>query len=71
MVFYFSGTGNSLYAARKLAAGNESVINIADAMSAGQTNYQIADGESVGFVFPVYFYTLNDVLTQFVEQLSL
>lgn len=32
MVFYFTGTGNSLFAAKRLLFEGEKLINIADAM---------------------------------------
>lgn len=32
MIFYFTGTGNSLYAAKKLLVDGERLINIAEAI---------------------------------------
>ena len=50
MIFYFTGTGNSLFAAKRLLNAEESLINIADAIKNNQYEYNIADEENVGFV---------------------
>lgn len=69
MIFYFTGTGNSLYAAKKLAAEGEEIINMADRRNC-ENSYEL-HGERVGFVFPVYFYSLGDVVYEFVKSLNL
>ena len=48
MVFYFTGTGNSLYAAKQL---EEAPISIPQAM--GQENL-VFSADSIGVVAPVY-----------------
>ena len=69
MIFYFSGTGNSLYVAQKLqeTEGGE-LINITDALNKKQYNYKPEDGEKVGIIFPVYFNGLPTIVEQFMEQ---
>ena len=54
IIFYFSGTGNSLSAARSLAdkLGDTEVVSIADAIKQEHISLPY---ERVGFVFPVYF----------------
>lgn len=69
MIFYFTGTGNSLYAAKKLASEGEDIINMAE--NRGTEKSYALHGESVGFVFPVYFYSLGDVVCEFVQNLNL
>ena len=56
MIFYFTGTGNSLYAARKLADEGEQIVSIVDALRSKAFHYTLSEGEKLGFVFPVYFY---------------
>ena len=71
MLFYFTGTGNSLYAAKKIAAPDEKLINIADALRNEQFSYSAKDNENVGFVFPVYFYSVPDIVAEFCRKLKL
>lgn len=71
MIFYFSGTGNSLFAAKRLLTEGEALINVADAVREKKYSYKVADGEAVGFVFPVYFYTVPDMIREFVSNLRL
>jgi flavodoxin len=57
MIFYFSGTGNSYYVARKTADKlGERLVSIASEMSGGKKEhrYEFKDDEIIGFVFPVY-----------------
>ena len=70
MIFYFTGTGNSLFAAKALAADGERVISMIDAMRQGELRYALADGEPLGFVFPVYFYTVSDPVLNFIRRLT-
>ena len=56
MIFYFTGTGNSLYAARKLADEGEQIVSIVEALRSKAFHYTLSEGEKRGFVFPVYFY---------------
>lgn len=69
-IYYFSGTGNSLAAARGLAEqiGNCKIVNIATATAIGG----ITDhSDTVGLVFPVYFEDVPDIAKRFVEKLEL
>ncbi len=71
MIFYFSATGNSLYAAKKLAEEDEQLIDITDALRNQEYSYTVPDGEDVGFVFPVYCWTLSKAVRRFVQNLQL
>ena len=71
MIFYFTGTGNSLMAAKAIVRSGEALINIAKARKLGLFNYEIQAGERVGFVFPVYCYTVPAVVMEFVRKLEL
>ena len=70
MIFYFTGTGNSLYAARKLADEGENIVSIVDALRSKTFHYTLKEGEKLGFVFPVYFYTVSDPVLDFVRKLT-
>lgn len=71
MIFYFTGTGNSLAAAKKLQGPDEELVNMADANKEGRHDYRVKPGEPVGFVFPVYFYSLPTVVMDFIDSLQL
>ena len=70
MIFYFTGTGNSLYAAQKLADDGEKIISIVDALRSKDFHYTLNVGEKLGFVFPVYFYTVSDPVLELVRKLT-
>ena len=68
VIFYYTGTGNSLWSARLLAErlGDASLrpMKSADTLAAG-------DAEAVGFVFPVHIWGVPVPVVQFIEKLSL
>lgn len=67
MIYYFSGTGNSRYAARRLSplAGEAACfIPAADVRSQG-----LGDSKSVGFVFPVYAWGVPPLVMDFIRRL--
>lgn len=70
MIFYFTGTGNSLMAAKAVAQDGERLVNMAEAANAKEYRYDLPTGERIGFVFPVYCYTLSDVVLEFVRNLQ-
>ena len=70
MIFYFTGTGNSLYAAQKLADEGEKIVSIVDALRSKAFHYTLKEGEKLGFVFPVYFYTVSDPVLDLVRKLT-
>lgn len=71
MLFYFSGTGNSLHAARTLLKPGERLVSMAEAEKRSEYSYHLAKGERAGFIFPVYCFTLSDVVLRFVRKLNL
>ena len=70
MIFYFTGTGNSLFAAKTLAHEGEEVISMIDAVRGKAFHYTQKEGEPLGFVFPVYFYTVSDPVLELVRHLT-
>lgn len=74
MIFYFSGTGNSLYAAKSIAQHNkEELVSIASAVNSGKEvfEYSLGDNETVGFVYPVYAWGPPIMVSDFIEKLKL
>lgn len=71
MVFYFSGTGNSKYIAKKVAKElNEEIINIADYVEIGDTELNLKSKEKIGIVFPTYFYGFPLIIEKFFKNLE-
>lgn len=69
MIYYFSGTGNSKYAAEKLAVKTgDRAVSITDALKNGADNIEV--GEKTGFVFPVYFWGLPEIVRRFAESVK-
>ena len=71
MIFYFSGTGNSLSVAQQIAQHQqEKLISIADAVNK-DTSYEAAAGEPIGFVFPVYAWGPPKIVLSFIEKMQI
>ena len=67
MIFYFSGTGNSAWAARQLArlTGDEAC----DITTLHEVP-DLANARQIGFVFPVYAWGMPEIMADFVKKLS-
>ena len=62
-IFYFTGTGNSLFAARKIAdASNATLVSIPQAI----TERQIYNDDVIGFVYPQYANGLPKMVRRFI-----
>ncbi len=71
MIFCFSATGNSTYAARRIAKNLEDrVVDIADALRKEELTYTLESGETVGFVMPTYFFGVPVILHAFLYALQ-
>ena len=72
MIFYFTGTGNSLYVARKIQEKiGGKLIDIAISLNEKKFNYKVEKGEKVGIVFPVYYWGLPTIVSEFIKELKL
>lgn len=69
MIFYFSGTGNSLDAALRMQ-GDEEVINITDCIWGKNFSFTLKEDEKVGFVFPVYFGGVPSIVQTFMSKVK-
>ena len=69
MIFYFSGTGNSFYVARRIAAAeNGNPISMAQAIREDKLDFDVNEGDPLGFVFPIYYYTVPSIVADFIQQ---
>ncbi|MDO9325397.1 MAG: EFR1 family ferrodoxin [Methanoregula sp.] len=68
IIYYFTGTGNTLAVARDLAAGlgDTEIIPLSSVMSQPEI---VADADAVGIAFPVYFLDLPGLVKDFVRNL--
>jgi len=70
MIFYFSGCGNSRFIAKGIAeASDEKTVFIPEAERGGIYDYALAEGERVGFVFPIYSWRPPQLAMDFVKKL--
>ncbi len=69
VIFYFSGTGNSMRGAEVIAEelGDTEIIS----MRMDPHEVSAENAEVIGFVFPVYHWTMPAPAVQFVEQLKI
>ena len=77
MIFYFSGTGNTKWAASKLAsATHEDLISIAPYMRADDSSHTLAEpfilkeNERLGFVFPVHGWRVPKLVRKFIGKMK-
>jgi ferredoxin len=69
MIFYFSGTGNTQWAARQLAeATGEELLSIADELRKGQLDYRLEGDERLGFCFPTHGWQPPRIVREFIRR---
>lgn len=68
-LFYFSGTGNSLYAAKKIREllGEGDLAPMSAAPREGEIQI---DDDAIGLVFPVYLHSIPRIVGDFASRLS-
>lgn len=68
-IYYFTGTGNSMRAAVRIAErlGNAEIIS----MRNDPAEVSAADCDVIGFVYPVYHWTMPEAAVRFVEGLEI
>ena len=72
MIFYFSGCGNSKHVAETIAAGlNDTLTFIPEAARENRYEYELAEGERLGFVFPIYSWAPPKLVIDFLKNLKL
>lgn len=78
MLFYFSGTGNTRWVARRLAELLDEPLHFIPAETQGMTagapaerlSYAPKPGETVGFAFPVYAWGPPPIVTDFIRRME-
>lgn len=74
MIFYFTGTGNSLQVAKNIAQHNdEKLFSIASVMNEKKSciEYNLIEDEAIGFVFPTYAWGPPKTILNFINKLKL
>jgi len=74
MIFYFSGTGNSLDISQQIARlCDDSIISIADEMIKKREvyEYSLDKNEAIGFIYPVYAWAPPRMVTNFIDKLCI
>jgi ferredoxin len=69
-IYYFSGTGNSLHVARELQTRVPGT-KLIPMVSLLNQDVIATHGETVGFVFPIYFTAVPMVVKNFIQKLDL
>ena len=69
IIYYFTGTGNSLAVARKLA--DDTGAQLIGIPAALKTPQEIPEGAAVGIVYPLYAGGLPSVVVRFLKTVSL
>ncbi|MDY6205863.1 MAG: EFR1 family ferrodoxin [Prevotella sp.] len=71
MIFYFSGTGNTRWAAQQLSnATGEPLAFIPDLMTESNFRIELKDGEKLGFCFPVHGWRPPRNVRAFIKRLT-
>ncbi|MCR5198847.1 MAG: EFR1 family ferrodoxin [Prevotella sp.] len=71
MIFYFSGTGNTRWAAEQLAAAtHERLLSIADELNT-PCDYTLAEQERIGFCFPVHGWQPPHIVREFISRMTI
>ena len=68
LIFYFTGTGNSLYTARQLAGENTELLSIPQVMRRDTLDYE---ADEIGLVYPVYGHMPPYMVRQFLKKARL
>lgn len=73
MIFYFSGTGNSLYVAKNIAnKQGEKIISISKEMNLSKESYhyELKENENIIFIYPIYAWAPPKIVLDFIDKLK-
>lgn len=68
IIFYFTGTGNSLYIARQLAGENAELLSIPQMVKRGKYEFE---ADEIGIVYPIYGHMPPYMVRQFIRKAKL
>ena len=72
MIFYFSGSGNSHYAAYTIAEKlNTPLVSMAECLKTNSMNFDARQDKYCGFVFPIHFWGVPYLVTNFIKNMQL
>ena len=72
MIFYYSGCGNSRFIAKSIAeALGDKLVFIPEAQREGKFEYNLAENEMLGFVYPIYSWRPPHLVEEFVNSLRI
>lgn len=67
VIFYFSGTGNSYYVAKRIAnSSHGKLLHISEALKLSELDY-----ERIGFVFPIYDFKPPEYIEECIQQIEM
>lgn len=69
VIYYFSGTGNSLAVAKELAKALEGVVELLPIIGCEEKQGVEIDADLLGLVFPVYFFSTPNIVRAFLKKL--
>lgn len=69
VIYYFSGTGNSMRAAYRIASALTDTEIIS--MRCNPVEVSAEDADVIGFAFPVYFWTMPEAAVRFIKELKI
>ncbi len=69
VIYYFSGTGNSLAVAKGLAKALDGVVELLPITGYEEEQCVEIDVDLLGLVFPVYFFSIPDIVRAFLGKL--
>lgn len=68
IIFYFTGTGNSLYIARELADENTELLSIPQMMRQQRFDFE---ADEIGIVYPIYGHMPPNMVRKFIQKAKL
>jgi len=71
MIFYFSGTGNSKWAAKTLALETgDTLVSIPEVIKS-DSSFTLTKDEHVGFIFPIHGWRVPNIVKEFLIKLTI
>ncbi len=68
MIFYFSGTGNTKWAAEQIALSTHDSLYYIPTELKGSCDYTLKEGESLGFCFPTHGWQPPRIVREFIRK---
>jgi len=71
MIFYFSGTGNSKWAAKTLALETDDTLVSIPEVIKSDCSFTLEKDEHVGFIFPIHGWRVPNIVKEFLTKLTI